>query len=562
MKKSPTIKAQLTATIVIISLMLAILGWLGINGLNKIVHSIHSIYADRVLPLEQLKSVSDMYAVNIVDTAHKTRNGTLDWSESLTRINNAEKQIHKSWNAYLATELVDEEKRLIAEAEPLMKRANESIAGLKEIVLRHDANALANYTIHELYPKIDPITGKIAELVKIQLDVAQAEYVSSHNIYHQSLNIGLILILASILLASFIGLVLYRAIKGTIDQAHEYFQRLASGDLDIEIEIDFQNELTKILDSAQQMKIKLSHDLAQARALGEELSRIKVALDNVSTSVMIADNQRTIVYANHAAVAVINNSQEDIAKHFAGSKVRDLVGSNIDQFHQNPAHQKKILSTLEASYKTVITMGDKTFSLTANPVITELGTRLGTVVEWDDVTENLALQRELEYQARNDFLTGLVNRRYFLELAEQELQRSQRYKKDLSVLMLDVDHFKKINDTQGHKAGDLVLQHLAQICTFVLREVDVVGRLGGEEFAILLPETNGVVAIEVAQRLLKAFQDTRVELQNNDCVYFTVSIGVVTLSSQSATIDQMLQYADEALYKAKESGRNKVVSAF
>lgn len=102
--------------------------------------------------------------------------------------------------------------------------------------------------------------------------------------------------------------------------------------------------------------------------------------------------------------------------------------------------------------------------------------------------------------ARTDFLTRLPNRRYFFELAEQELSRTQRYNNPLLIMMMDIDFFKTVNDCYGHKAGDLVLQKLANVCLAVLREVDVIGRMGGEEFAILLPETSGCDAKEAAER--------------------------------------------------------------
>ena len=107
-------------------------------------------------------------------------------------------------------------------------------------------------------------------------------------------------------------------------------------------------------------------------------------------------------------------------------------------------------------------------------------------------------------QAHTDALTGLANRRRFIEIAEAELVRSRRYDAPLSLLMLDIDHFKEVNDAHGHRAGDRVLQQLARTCLEVLRNVDVVGRVGGEEFAILLPETALPGAVDVAERLREA----------------------------------------------------------
>lgn len=166
---------------------------------------------------------------------------------------------------------------------------------------------------------------------------------------------------------------------------------------------------------------------------------------------------------------------------------------------------------------------------------------------------------ELERQARTDYLTGLDNRRSFWAKGETELARTERYGGELSLLMLDVDHFKHVNDAYGHKVGDRVLQALADTCRAVLREVDGVGRLGGEEFGVLLPETSGSQALEVAERLREAFADAPVGLPDGRSVSYTVSIGVTSLlSGQHADLDILFAQADDALYAAKDAGRNRV----
>ncbi len=176
-----------------------------------------------------------------------------------------------------------------------------------------------------------------------------------------------------------------------------------------------------------------------------------------------------------------------------------------------------------------------------------------------DITERKILQKQLENQARMDYLTQVSNRGYFMLQAVQELTRSNRYGSKLSLLMLDIDNFKKINDAHGHKSGDIVLQKLTELCRNTLREADIIGRLGGEEFAILLPETDENHAYDVAEKLRTAIANTEVELPGGLSIFFTVSIGVSMLGANSKNIDALLNNADEALYKAKNSGRNQVV---
>lgn len=178
-----------------------------------------------------------------------------------------------------------------------------------------------------------------------------------------------------------------------------------------------------------------------------------------------------------------------------------------------------------------------------------------------DLTERKKLEHELQRQARIDMLTGLNNRRHFFELCEPQLARSRRHGEALSVLMLDLDNFKSVNDTYGHHVGDASLQKLSEVCLHTLREIDIVGRLGGEEFAALLPETDAREALEVAERLRLAVEHAAVELEDGASLRFTVSIGVSSFDVTDARIDSMLKRADTALYEAKRSGRNRVCRA-
>jgi diguanylate cyclase (GGDEF)-like protein/PAS domain S-box-containing protein len=196
------------------------------------------------------------------------------------------------------------------------------------------------------------------------------------------------------------------------------------------------------------------------------------------------------------------------------------------------------------------------------PVANEKGWFTHWISVQRDITERKLLALKLEHQANEDYLTGVNNRRHFMKLAELERSRSVRYGSSMALLMLDIDFFKIVNDTHGHRAGDAVLIKLAEVCKLTIREVDTIGRIGGEEFAILLPETDQARATEVAERIRVALADTEV---TSECVgspiRFTVSIGVASLTSEDESIDVLLNAADKALYIAKETGRNKVCVA-
>ena len=173
--------------------------------------------------------------------------------------------------------------------------------------------------------------------------------------------------------------------------------------------------------------------------------------------------------------------------------------------------------------------------------------------------KRIARQQKLEYQASTDALTGLANRRAFTTRAEQELARANRYGGELSILMVDIDFFKKVNDTYGHQVGDIVLKELADILLRALRDIDFAARFGGEEFVVLLPGTNAENALKTAERLRVLVGDARIPLQQGGVVKITVSIGVASYSaSANNSIEKLIYEADKALYMAKGTGRNKV----
>lgn len=170
-------------------------------------------------------------------------------------------------------------------------------------------------------------------------------------------------------------------------------------------------------------------------------------------------------------------------------------------------------------------------------------------------------QRELERLTRSDGLTGLFNRNTFVELAESELNRAQRQGTATAILLMDLDYFKRINDTWGHPAGDAVLKHAAFLTSSSVRSTDLVGRLGGEEFMVLLPATSLEGARRAAETIRRRMEATPARW-NGLSIPVTASIGLTgTTASQKRDFDSLYHDADQALYAAKQQGRNRVVSA-
>ncbi|MBN2440713.1 MAG: sensor domain-containing diguanylate cyclase [Spirochaetales bacterium] len=177
---------------------------------------------------------------------------------------------------------------------------------------------------------------------------------------------------------------------------------------------------------------------------------------------------------------------------------------------------------------------------------------LALVAAMDELSKR---NEEVHQLAITDSLTGLYNRRHFFELAEHEFQRARRFRCSLSAIMLDIDFFKKVNDTHGHQIGDKVLLALAECCRESTRRVDVLGRYGGEEFVILLPQADFAATYKIAERLRQSIEKMTIDTEAGP-VKVTASFGVSTMEDECSMLETLLKKADSALFKAKRNGRN------
>lgn len=301
----------------------------------------------------------------------------------------------------------------------------------------------------------------------------------------------------------------------------------------------------------------VSYDITDKKRLEDKVREQKrlldTILDNIDALVYMKDANRRFIYANQPVAEVFGRPVEEVI----GSRDIELMPRDVaDRFWEK---DQQILQSGErqASEETFVdAAGEQRHywsiivpwsSPDGTPAVIGLTT---------DITELHGLKEELKRQATTDDLTGVANRRHFYQSAEREFARSQRHGSALSLIAIDIDHFKQINDSCGHLAGDRVLRDFASHCQNALRGEDLCARTGGEEFCILLPETDLDAAHALAERIRKVVGDHCVDAGRPD-LRLSASFGIASRDAADRRFEDLFSRADRALYAAKQQGRNR-----
>ncbi len=286
-------------------------------------------------------------------------------------------------------------------------------------------------------------------------------------------------------------------------------------------------------------------------ALQQSELRFQKLLSLVPDMISIQDTQMNIVYSNWSGIGEIPEE-----KRVLGTKCYKTYRGYDDICRD--CHAISVLDTREVHQEERELPDGRWIRLRVAPILDDKN-NVEYFVEWiRDITESKQAEKKLEHLATTDDLTGLWNRRHFMNSATGEFERARRYGQYFSLLMIDIDYFKKLNDTHGHAAGDAVLRHLAGMLKGSMRRTDITGRVGGEEFSIILPNT-GIENAELLAERLRLTVEKSPASYSEKTLFLTVSIGLTAYSPGFESIDEMLLLADNALYEAKEGGRNRVV---
>lgn len=277
-------------------------------------------------------------------------------------------------------------------------------------------------------------------------------------------------------------------------------------------------------------------------------------IENSPDLIIKVDLDGYYTYVNPAFCALYGTSAENlIGRHYSEDVVED-DRSMVDEFFSKlfvPPY------TVSFIHRENTVHGVRRLEWRGKGLTNPRGELVEFVGIARDVTERLDLIDKLERQAYLDDLTGLANRRFLMQQAHLELERAKRYGYALSFFMLDIDHFKAVNDQYGHPAGDIVLKQLSQLMKDILREHDLIARIGGEEFAVMLPEADLDTAIVIGERLRQAVQDFDFKISVSQTISVSISIGIASTAESGHDFEKLMQKSDERLYQAKSLGRNQ-----
>lgn len=292
-------------------------------------------------------------------------------------------------------------------------------------------------------------------------------------------------------------------------------------------------------------------------------NRFKQLVENVKEVFWIHDfDQNKILYVSPMYEKIWGNSCSSLYKH-PDSLIKSVYIEDLERVNTAFERMRSMQEDFKEEYRIVRADGAIRWIWSRNfPVKNKEGIIYRVVGIAEDITVRKNLEEELLFWATKDGLTGINNRKAFFGSVETSIEASKISKQPSTLIMMDIDWYKSINDTYGHTTGDVVLKNFVEICSTQLRPDDVFGRIGGEEFAIFLPNTDVKVGTIVAERIRRSIEGSKFNGRNLEAVIqVTVSIGVSDITYQEDALEEALVRADQSLYKAKQLGRNQVVVA-
>ncbi len=406
---------------------------------------------------------------------------------------------------------------------------NTDAAGNRQLVF---LAPLANQKLcYKCHGKSEPVRGVMrlaTSLASVERDILRAR--------HESVVVLAVALIATVLL---IGYMLGRIVVKPIEKVTRAMAHVSGGDLEYKVAERSADELGRMGASFNQMTRELQ---STNRSFQRERDKLTTVIETATEGIIVTDASGSVVLVNPAAALLLGKTREEIVTGGFYSIVDD---------------SSFIKNCLDTGNPVDITYNQRKLQVHAAVIHADHQQVVGSVVLVRDITEEKRLEDDLRRTATTDALTGLYNRRFLDATLISEHTRAERSGAALSVVMFDIDHFKKFNDTHGHDQGDRVLQMVSRVLQETVRTFDFPCRYGGEEYVAILPGMEGAAAFMLAEQIRTRVAETQV-----DGLHVQISLGIATYPTiKAATAAGLIEAADAALYRAKESGRNRVVVA-
>lgn len=536
-----SIKAKLLLFSLFLSLLVIAVGVIGLQ--NSAISNAHleSVYKDRVVCLRQLKIVSDMYAVNIVDAAHKARNGNITMLEALNLIDVAQQNIQIQWNGYRQTSQTRREEDSIEELGPLMKEADTAIAELQRILSQNDLASLSDFTIQKLYPAIDPVTSKISALIDLQLAVARNQYEQAIRQYEKARKIAIWMIVAGLGIAALICFALMRSISHPIRLVQTSLQELASGEADLSrrLPVRSQDEIGQLSAGFNTFVDKLSLIVKQVQTSGIDVNSSTTSI-GAFTKDLEASVHQQVASSNEvvATAGQISSTSQELANTM--NEVAEMLRRTTEFANQG---REGLLRMEEAIHQMEDATGSIATRLSAIDARAQaINSVISTIRKVATQTQLLSFNAAIEAEKAGEFGHGFsVVAAEIRKLSDQtghatvEIANSiKEMTSTVSAGVISMDHFQqKVKQT---------VEEVKSVSSLLAQIIERVQSLAPQFQAV----TSGMQSQSVAAEQIR---DAMMELR--DAAYHTSN----SLKESSQMIGQ-LNRASQGLYR--EVGRFKI----
>lgn len=354
-------------------------------------------------------------------------------------------------------------------------------------------------------------------------------------IRHKVINVTLILLLLSITLGLFIVKLYDNRFVKPLNLLKTRIKRITSGETALHPYTHFSNfEIEEISQNIEKMA---------TTSLSKKAYELNLILESTSDGILVLGTDKTIIHFNQRFLDIWELDKETHYKTYADFS-KPII-EDINQFYMMNNNVTDIIHFDNG----------RIYERFSCPVMDE-DTITGRLLSYRDVTDKMQVEEQLRLYATTDGLTTLWNRRYFMERADFEFKQALRFGLELALIQMDIDFFKNINDTYGHATGDVDLRYVASSLKSLLRETDLIGRIGGEEFAILVVATEPLMVKALSEKIRHHFE-THTFSAHQNILSFTVSLGIAFNTPETKDLDELLEVADAACYKAKSLGRNQ-----